>query len=622
MKPTEVKRIPESSVFYQGHPRQFFSLNKLLFEIDTNNPDREATLRFNSNKLLPHYLRILNRYLSKCENPSNVSAHPGNTEVKVIALYEGEFAKERDFSGEYSLYPREALCTKDNCHEFFLIDKGKTCGHNDFEHWDQLTFVAYCDICGKVLPLHKATNLNKGCKKCGAERSKVILKWDKRGDISTYRVKCKKCGSIERLVFYQCNHDGVIPSNHDDRFRGVPARAGSIRHAVVNTRIDIYPDDDAKASGVKQFSDDFNVVFGGAIPETHLTLPSVIEGLKMNGAFWTLRGIDNHLDDLDLDADRRNSWTTADWNRLLCRIVQTVAVTLKAEPQNQKVKDKNGIGIISELLEQTKDTDLGIEFDEDSYLDVPGAENDPSIPKVTKLINLGFFPKDLEAFKERYGLIDISHISNIRMVQALMGWIEGSTRKKKIIFVPHYVGNKHIIMVRDYPSECISFKFDKKKLLEWLECNSIIKDIRIDADEPLDYAEIINKDSNARKHVFTLLHTFSHLLIQVADDYTGLDIQSFGELIDPVNAKIILYSTSSINCGGLEEAFSTGLSFWLGRLKELAEECPQDPACMIDENGACNACSYLPEIVCCNFNQDLDRGTLIGGPRYKTGYLS
>ena len=44
----------------------------------------------------------------------------------------------------------------------------------------------------------------------------------------------------------------------------------------------------------------------------------------------------------------------------------------------------------------------------------------------------------------------------------------------------------------------------------------------------------------------------------------------------------------------------------------LAKECPQDPACLRDEGGACIACLFVPEFVCGNFNNDLDRDCLVG----------
>ena len=112
------------------------------------------------------------------------------------------------------------------------------------------------------------------------------------------------------------------------------------------------------------------------------------------------------------------------------------------------------------------------------------------------------------------------------------------------------------------------------------------------------------------------------MLMQQSTTDTGLDIQSISEKIFPNIGSVFIYSTNSINIGGLEYTYDYHLEDWFSRVKELANDCPQDPACMIDEGGACNACSYVPEFVCCNFNQDIDRSTLVGGSdRFMKGYL-
>ncbi len=137
------------------------------------------------------------------------------------------------------------------------------------------------------------------------------------------------------------------------------------------------------------------------------------------------------------------------------------------------------------------------------------------------------------------------------------------------------------------------------------------------------YRDVIKNDANCNKAVNTLLHTYSHMLIQQSTIDTGLDIQSISEKIFPNIGSIFIYSTNSINIGGLEYTYDYHLEDWFSRVKELATDCPQDPGCMIDEGGACNACSYIPEFVCFNFNQDVDRSTLVGGSdRFVKGYLA
>jgi hypothetical protein len=106
--------------------------------------------------------------------------------------------------------------------------------------------------------------------------------------------------------------------------------------------------------------------------------------------------------------------------------------------------------------------------------------------------------------------------------------------------------------------------------------------------------------------VVSLLHTLSHAFILNSSKYSGLDIDSFGEILFPAAASFLIYSTSVINIGGLQYLFENSLIDILEDIKEHIRECIYDPVC-ISEEGACFACMYLPEYVCGYFNKDLDR---------------
>jgi hypothetical protein len=180
-------------------------------------------------------------------------------------------------------------------------------------------------------------------------------------------------------------------------------------------------------------------------------------------------------------------------------------------------------------------------------------------------------------------------------------------------------------------------QLDFEKIIQWLHENrrqigininvllSIDKEnvlLSIDKDAHTHFRSLILKDENCKRAVNTLLHTYSHMLIQQSTIDTGLDIQSLSEIICPYTGSVFIYSTNSINIGGLEFTYDYHLMDWFSRVRELAQDCPQDPACMIDEGGACNSCSYVPEFVCYNFNQDIDRSTLVGNSdRFIKGYL-
>lgn len=94
-----------------------------------------------------------------------------------------------------------------------------------------------------------------------------------------------------------------------------------------------------------------------------------------------------------------------------------------------------------------------------------------------------------------------------------------------------------------------------------------------------------------------------------------------GEKIFPKSAAIFIYSTSSINIGGLQFIFEHEIINWFENIRFDIKECTLDPRCL-DERGACFSCMYIPEFVCYNFNQLLDRDVFLGKHRYKKGFWS
>ena len=58
---------------------------------------------------------------------------------------------------------------------------------------------------------------------------------------------------------------------------------------------------------------------------------------------------------------------------------------------------------------------------------------------------------------------------------------------------------------------------------------------------------------------------------------------------------------------------------WFENIRFDIKECTLDPRCL-DERGACFSCMYIPEFVCYNFNQLLDRDVFLGKHRFKKGF--
>lgn len=629
--------IAENSCFYQGHMGQFFArkFNKSLsFRVQYNRSDPNKLGEFNIEKYRPIFSKIINQkiILRKKDGGEFHLINPEDLKIEAIKLIDNY--DEDAVCGWFEIYPPTALCRKDNCNHYFVLTEGRKCGHKDTDPWEQFTFINFCNECGRLLPLHYMTNVNS-CKKCGLKYNAVSsLIWTRgKDDISSYKVKCKKCGNIENLFFLQCNHEDEKRSKcPPKKFQGIPTRANAIIHPLVISIPDIPQDDEIDKSGRKTtqgkvLSEAFGNFFGFQFEEAKLRLPEFKNALLNDDNFWKLPKVNEIVDDifyaLNMTIPEKSQFNRDQFLKIIKRVLKNANMDIQEGAEKNRIEGKYGLDFIKNALNSVK----AINFDE---IDLEGLNllcstniGKRDVPKT--------FYSDYETWRNKFGLKKIIHHPDINMVQVLLGIIEGSTRRNPILFRPIETGknNKPTVLLRNFFTEGILFQLDCNKILNWLHenRNHVKPDINILPSEGIKirthYRSVISNDENCRKAVNTLLHTYSHMLIQQSTIDTGLDIQSISEKIFPNIGSIFIYSTNSINIGGLEYTYDYHLEDWFSRVKELATECPQDPACMIDEGGACNACSYIPEFVCFNFNQDIDRSTLVGGSdRFVKGYLA
>lgn len=637
MKDDLVHSIPESSCFFQGHKGQYFSRKYgkfLSFEVSSNYS--EFSDDFNSERYRSIFSKLINTKIAlrKKDGGQFHEIDPNELSIKKIRLVDD--INEEGPSGQFRLSPPSAICTKDNCNQYFEITKGRRCGHKDTDPWEQFTFLAFCDECGRHLPLHYMTNINKSCKQCGGN---LKVKWPKGKDnIGSYKVKCIKCGKEAGLFFYECNHKihdtGVILSTKDPKkFRGVPARSGAIVHPYVISIPDLSEknnDHEHSNTNDKLLSEAFNYFFTPLKEESKLNLPEFKTALSKEDRFWDLPRIeiifDDVCDDLDLDlnVEDHNALEQKQFLVFIQRVLRDSKSRIDENANESKIIDQYGINYVRNCLESVQ----SIQFSENdlqcSNLLYSMDGNKKESPSCK--------PDDYPRWLNRFGLKNVVHFSDITIIQALLGIIEGSTRRDPVLFRAIETGKmnnqKPTVFVRDFFTEGILFQLDFKKILQWLHdnreqigtsCSILVPE---GSDAYTHFRSIILEDEECKKAVTTLLHTYSHMLIQQSTIDTGLDISSLSEIICPYTSSIFIYSTNSINIGGLEFTYEYHLEDWFSRVKELAEDCPQDPACMYDEGGACNSCSYIPEFVCYNFNQGLDRSTLVGNSeRFVKGYL-
>ena len=116
------------------------------------------------------------------------------------------------------------------------------------------------------------------------------------------------------------------------------------------------------------------------------------------------------------------------------------------------------------------------------------------------------------------------------------------------------------------------------------------------------------------KCAYTLLHTISHMFINVLSKYCGIDKSSLCEMIFVNNCSIFIYSQTNQGAvlGAITQTFDKYLYELLKDTYNDNKTCTFDPICMSTSNGSCCACTYLDEVACEHFNKDLSRRLLYG----------
>jgi hypothetical protein len=629
MIPIITHQIQENSAFFQGNPEQFFSKGIRSYLIERLWNDDEALNGINIEKFRRTFVKTINTLISRRNQGAGGTLpllQPFDLNFKSLKFIDDKNSEGK--SGIFTVFPNAAMCPV--CNHYFVISKGKKCGHDSSKKPRQVTFIAVCDECGLFVPLHRASNLLSNCPGCNEENGLSILNWRDRNDFATYSIKCHKCGHVENLIIYFCNHkkfqsdDIPLSLNPPRKYRITSAKAGAVLHPYIIVIPDIPQEGELDRNGrrntdARVLAEAINEIFGPSYDESVLYLPEFRSSLENNTQFWALDKIDELSEMLGLDCTNYLSWSQEQFLKIIKTLLKVGYNHIKESPNPDKIKTRFGLYQIQDVLETVKAIDYSEKDLQGDFLNsssptrIPGSSS-PVIRNAPLSFN-----KNYDDWIKSQGLIGIRHISNINLVQAMLGNVAGSTRRDPIIFSPIYEGKRKTptVYVRQYQTEGILFQLDHEKLINWIldnqstiKANINLSNIR-NKDE-ITYRKLVREDPHVRIHIETLLHTYCHLLIQQSSIFTGLDNQSLSEIIYPIQGSFFIYSTNAINIGGLEFTYDNYLSDWFSKVFEFAYDCPQDPGCLYDEGGACIACSYLPEFVCERFNHNLDRATLRG----------
>lgn len=117
-------------------------------------------------------------------------------------------------------------------------------------------------------------------------------------------------------------------------------------------------------------------------------------------------------------------------------------------------------------------------------------------------------------------------------------------------------------------------------------------------------------------YLYTLLHSYSHLVMKHISEYSGLDLGSLGEYIFPADLAFVVYrSGTTMDLGNLSALWrNAGTAMLTAMLGSKATQCGTGSLCA-ERGGACPDCIMMPETSCIAGNKLLSRSVLrsVGG---------
>lgn len=178
------------------------------------------------------------------------------------------------------------------------------------------------------------------------------------------------------------------------------------------------------------------------------------------------------------------------------------------------------------------------------------------------------------------------------------------------------------VFARTTDAEAVMLRLDKTAVVDWLEENDIVGANEIDDIERWFLSqtgapgrfEKIEPTNEVTRFCYSLLHSFSHIVVDSIGSLSGYGRDSLVEHLLPRTMSVIIYKKPDTD-------FSLGSIFTLfeERFDEVIEQvddanyCTFDTICREEHNSACEDCMYLSNITCQNSNHNLSRSVYFGG---------
>jgi hypothetical protein len=190
--------------------------------------------------------------------------------------------------------------------------------------------------------------------------------------------------------------------------------------------------------------------------------------------------------------------------------------------------------------------------------------------------------------------------------------------------------SKRPVYVVTQANEAIYVRLDPEVVYSWLQSVGVLdlpnwsKDSTVmlggrllEVAQPFGrYFSLLREgDASTYRYVYTLLHTYAHVLMKNIAELSGLDLGSMGEYIFPLDQSFVVYRNgTTMDLGNLSSLWRNENNRFLARLLESStHRCNSGRLCDT-AGGACPDCIMIPETSCIAQNQLLSRAVLKGGP--------
>lgn len=200
--------------------------------------------------------------------------------------------------------------------------------------------------------------------------------------------------------------------------------------------------------------------------------------------------------------------------------------------------------------------------------------------------------------------------------------------------VKHNDGMKYPVYVIQQGNEALYIRLKEEAVLRWLQSLSCSDKFIINSGEKIgagilgaaqQMGPFLDKLPETEAppvyyYVYTLLHSYSHLLMKHVSEYSGLDLSSLGEYIFPADLAFVVYRNgTTMDLGNLSAMWrNVGTAMLTAMLGPKATQCGTGSLCT-HRGGACPDCVMMPETSCVASNKLLSRSVLnsVGGrPRF------